>query len=323
MIHALLPAILPVLAAPDADAIRLVAAPEAGSYTRTYTTSRTLEGGDLSVIMNGGEVPKMFLPELEYTSVQTQSVTLEDVHGASHERAISEAAMGFEMQMTFGEKGGMEPVQIESSASSALEGSRVRFVTEDGETEARWAEDGENPDDKLLEALHADVDGAGLLPEEPVKEGAEWSAEGSALCALLYPSGELGWSWNGGEEDDIPGQDGSSHGGELELRFVELIEEDGRSLARIEIEGNLVETTTRATDLAEVPVTDGTATETTTTDYAIEGELLWDVERHALHSLELTGEGEGTQETVKDAGQEGGDYASTLKHTAKLVLRVE
>ena len=60
------------------------------------------------------------------------------------------------------------------------------LLGEDGETEARWAKDGENPDDKLLEALHVDVDGAGLLPEEPVKEGAEWSAEGSALCALLY-----------------------------------------------------------------------------------------------------------------------------------------
>lgn len=319
MIHALLPAIVPALSVPAVpEAVHLVADPAAGTYERTFTASRAFDGGDMSVVMNGQEVPKMFLPKLEYQSEVTLSLTLEDTQGEEHTRTFTEGAMGFSMDMTFGEESGMPPIDVETSASCELEGHAVRFEEEDGELLARWVEDEDTPDDALLEGLAADLHCANLLPEKPVEPGVKWSADAAALRPLLRPSGDLTWRWDDGTSDP----DTAAYSGDLTLRLVEVVKEEGQRLARITIEGDLVETTVRATDLAEVPVADGDATETTKTEYAVDGELLWDLERNALHSIELTGEGDGTQATVKDPGQEGGDYASTLRHTAKLEVSV-
>ena len=152
---------------------------------------------------------------------------------------------------------------------------------------------------------------------------ATWEADASALAALLDFSQSIPCTWSGEGAENAPAPADNTFTGTLELRVIDLRTEDEVVLCTIALSGEITELGTRATDLEQVPVADGTATETTTTTFTVEGELVWNVTAAHLASFELKGEGEGEQATVKDPGQPGPDYSSTTQHKAKLEIHMK
>ena len=312
--------LVPVELTAPLDEVELVFEPGTATIGHRIEVSREQSGGDLQVKMGGSPVPAQFLPQLEYDTKWTQAITIEDAHGDALTRTITDAEQHFAMDMSFGDAG-MEPTSVDSTATTPLDGVPFVFTEDDdGETKVAWKDDDDAPDDDLLDGLERRVDLAAVLPEDAVEVGATWSASAKALGSILRPSGDLGWEWN---SDFVSEGEETTYDGDLELTLAEIITKDGKKLARIELSGDLTITEVRATDLEQVPVADGTATETTETKFTLSGEIHWNLEAHHLHALDIEGEGEGTMNTIKDEGQEGQDYESTTSHTESLHMKVE
>ena len=96
----------------------------------------------------------------------------------------------------------------------------------------------------------------------------------------------------------------------MTARLASIDAEEGT--ARVEFEGTLTSLREAATDLAEVPVADGTATERTTTTYELDGTLVWNTAAGHLSRLELEAMLDVAIEIEKDPGQPGVEYASTM-----------
>ena len=300
------------------DTVTLTARREPGlTLTRTVTSRTELTGGDLRVKMDGQDVPSEFLPELTIDVTQASSVLVRDEHAAtafvrSFEALSSEATIEVDLGGYMGQSG----ERIEAFATSPLQGRAVRFTpTEDGVTVATFADERDatevaGDDHALLAGLREDQDLAAWLPEGPVAVGARWQAPAAALRELIEPSGALAWKWS--SPDAAEHAASRSITGDVELELVRVTDADGRAIAALRVSGTFEHTTTRATDLADVPVADGTATETRTAATTLRGDLVWDVAGGHLVSAELVTELDQTSRTVKDPGQEGPEYESAL-----------
>lgn len=308
------------------DAIELRFAPEIGAaVTTSVAINVTSSGGDLAVVMNDQEVPAEFLPELSFSSKIETEVEARDTFGKAPDgavgpwrvRRLEAASQSFEMELDMGDAYGATPIEAYSDGESPLEGLDVAIGRDgDDEVVAEWVEDDEL-DDSMLEGLRPELDMAALLPDESVEIGDSWEADAAALAELLQPGGDLAWQWSNEYGESTPDLvlDGS-----LTLTLSEVSKDDGTQVGRIEIEGEFTETLTRATTLEQVPVVDGTATEVTTTDFTVEGELVWNLDRNVLASCELEGSGSGEAVTTKDPNQDGPTYRSTTRHETELKI---
>lgn len=295
--------------------------------TRVIDQSSTFHGDGLAVLMDGQEIPREYLPELTLDIDASQTLRLVDTLAARavvrrYEALESEAHVAVDLGGFMGQDG----EAFDATATSPLEGRAVRFsIAEDGDVTAAFvasetsdagAEGDAGPKAKgaevaLLAGLTLDLDLAGWLPSEAVAPGARWQAPASTIAELFDPSGEVAWQWS--RPDAEAPADKVTIDGEVECQLLSLVEADGRTQARVQVEGTFQHVATRATDLADVPVADGTATETRTSTYTLKGELLWDVAGGHLASAELGADIEQVSRTVKDAGQPGPEYESTLQ----------
>ncbi|QDV05175.1 hypothetical protein Poly30_06710 [Planctomycetes bacterium Poly30] len=311
------------------DTVKLQLAPTSGTVS-TYAVEilRTIQGGDLQVVMNGNEVPAQFLPKLEFEFTASTTATVtdhflpgeNDITGPWRKRTLEDLTSAFDMSLTYSG----ETTDFAAEASSPLDDQPFLLgLDEDGEVVARWADPESKLDDEFLARVRPELHLEGLLPDEPVAMGATWEADASAVAAILDFSESLPWNWPSDAAENVPGPASNTYEGTLELTVIDLRTEDETVFCTVSLSGDIVETGTRATDLAQVPVADGTATETTTTTFTVEGELVWNVTAAHLASFELKGEGEGEQATVKDPGQPGPDYSSTTRHKAQLEIQVK
>ena len=325
---------LALLVAPrTSDPVTLEFTPEAGTrIDRSFTVESSVVSGDLTVVMGGQEVPKMYLPDITLEIETALSVKIVDrfiepagdLQGHPRVREITDAGQTVHVAMDAGGYQGMEDTESTMDASSPLEGSAFRIgVGADGEVVAAWDRADDDHDDGLLDGLRPGLDLAGLLPSDPVKVGATWDAKAAVLAEILRPSGDLAWEWSGDDTGGLPVDPAFEYSGELELRLAEIVGGDAGDLARIVFAGALTEVETSASDLEHVPVADGTATDVRTTRHDVEGELLWNVGLGVLHSVEFTLKGEGDQVTTRDEDQPGATYESTMVHTSEIAVRVE
>lgn len=308
------------LAAPPALASlehELVHAP-AHASTRRFEAlvEEGYRGGQLEVVMNDQPVPSAFLPALDLRSDDTHRLEWVETRlsepGAETAlflRRYEEAAWSNEGSMSMEAQGQAAEEQPWSvAADSPLVGQLLRCEADADGFEAEFADEAVRGVD--LDELPADLGFAGLLPPEALAVGEGWEVEGERLAILFRFTEGLAYEIDAeareqlGLEVDRIEVDGSL---EFELREVR------GALAHCRVEGELERVVERPGDLTPVPVVDGTATDTETTLWRVEGSFVWDLEAGALHALELEGETEQAIATVRDAGQPGPTYSSTFE----------
>ena len=307
------------------------AAAEGSTWQKTFEVTTELGFDDLSVVMNGQEVDPQFLPQIEMDATDTTYVEVTDVVvevGDGGPRLVHRTYEGVwrEAEQTMEMVGMMpEPVETAVDGTSPLEGRTVAFTWEEGSDVASsaFADDG-GADDALLADVAADMDLLAWLPDHELEEGDSWTVPADAIEAVLSPGGDLSIELEGEGAEEFTRGEGGEHEyeGELTLRLAALRSDDGERLAVIEIEGDFALENTYEGNLDQIPVVDGTATNTDKIDYELKGELAWDLASGVLRSLEAQADVIIESHTVKDPGQEGPEYESTAMLSGTMTFQV-
>jgi len=218
--------------------------------------------------------------------------------------------------------------EITGSGSSDLEGYSVLFEWDEDDEE--YIASSEDVDDDLLEDLIYDYDFAVFLPDGDVSEGDEWEIDIEAFQKITKPWDGLSINMESegdgasrmaddGQEPEID----ESIDGELTATYMGTREEDGVTVAVIEIEGDIeAERSISATNDF-----DGGSSEfesESTEESSIQGEVLWNIAGGHLHSLkiEIETESSGTQHSVTRFGEQEFENDAEIEGTMTATLTV-
>lgn len=282
---------------------------------------------ELRSTMGGMPVPEEYLPELEVEIEGTSRlVVVDELEGVAAGRPTRLVRHYEEILGTSDETIRVDGADSGSRAvegESALEGARVVFTWDEAAGEYRAAFQGgadEARDEALLGGLREDLDLRGFLPPADREPGAPWDVDPDVIRGLLEPGGEL--ALTGLEEPDGAFEEVSFEAA-VAATLAAPREEDGRELAVIELTGNGSFASERPSDLSFVPFVTGTATETRTTRFELEGRLAWDLGARRAHACELTLDVEVESTIAKDPGQEGPSFDSTTLLSGEWTFRAE
>lgn len=303
---------LALIAAEDAPRF----APEAGSsLQKTFHEQTALNLDHVVMSVNGEEQDNP--QELSMELSHERRVTVTDTYARVADGRVAKLARKFDAIEAVMEglvnDGGSEEA-IETSGEGDLSGHAVDFTWDAsaGAYVATFAEDDDGEDD-LLEGLEQDMDLVGFLPPAGTEEGASYDVAPAALQRVLQP-GALGTT-----QFDEPGGDSDREGalflsllsardaadeveGEIKAKWVGSEEHDGRALAKIELEVDVMlasELIDKLTEMAEGMGSD-LAQLDMFSDFTVEvaltgkGALLWDAAAGRVASLELSLDNETT-----------------------------
>lgn len=289
----------------SAQELELLHRPRVGaSRVTTATTSRQVSGGELSVVMNGEETPRHYLPDLHLETNDERRVTVLDTVERVDDaptllRRFDELAWDNEgeFRMDMGDGGRSTPWTSEADCDA--EGAVLRMTPD---REAEWLPGG--PDVGAAPfALPLDL--VAFLPEGALRPGETWEVDGEEVAWIFDFAAELPWNLAPeAAEWLVYDYDRRDHAGELTCTLVEVTGDR----ARCTLQGRLERESERPGDLSQVPVVDGTATETLEEVWDVEGELSWDVATRQPLALWLEGDFLSSSVTVRDPGQGGPDY---------------
>lgn len=233
-----------------------------------------------------------------------------------------------------------EIVFLAEDGESQLAGASVDFTydAEDDAWSAAFAEDSEG-EDEWLNSLAPRVDLAGVLPIEEIEVGDSWELDSAILEDILRPGGDV-IIMEDPEMDNLPEggiaitlpSSGSierwdEYEGDIEATFEEIVEDDGRRLAKIvvkvDVESDLdiIEALEEQADErgSNEAYSDGTLTR------SLEGAITihWNLKTHRPHSLE--GELQGSSEMKVDwtMGNGGFDLELGFAEEAEITHKVE
>lgn len=292
--------------------------PEVGAeVVRSFAYESSCELEDWTVVWNGQEAPAEALPELWVESREEARAQVTDVVLACAQGRVTGVRRSFAglaarngLEVTLG---GTTIEERDAEGACPLEGCVVRLEGDERELLA-----GDAPAEDLG-ALELDLDFTALLAGAGAGKEA-WEAPASALVPAGLPGG-IAFAF-----DEIPEEERADRAqlaenltGTWRVRRLETREE-GRVEA-FALEGDLATTCVRATNLDDVPIVKGDATETTTTTWQATGELAWDVERRTLRSLEVEAQVRCTVVTVRDL--EGVEGEPTYEQTMRLAGRAK
>jgi len=217
--------------------------PEA-AYRREFTRIANVQVTDAYVRANGEEKhvesPGVSSEESNRVVVTERALSVQDGALLVLERRYDELARS--LRGTQPGKDG-KPQQRDRADTGALEGRTVRFerAKPAEDFEARLV-DKDGPREELPR-LEADMGAWGILPESAPAIGGSWKIGAERFrAALLRPGGRPRWPLLAGAP---PAEERLTEGlwdamrGELELRYVERVEREGRSYARIELKGSI------------------------------------------------------------------------------------
>ncbi len=285
----LLPALFP-----GADEVTFHAE-EGTEVVRTFVSEAEMELADMSTTVNGDDHS---FGEIELSITTERTIVVADVYGPpgegrpQHLTRTFQELEGRQLQSVTGPDG--ESGEEDRSLSSDLQGRRVAFEwdQEEEELEISFDDDGED-DEELLEPLREDMDLRDLLPDGEVDVGDSWDVDPAVFHWIRRPGGV---SLSG--EDDSPEEQREfedqlreSLDGDLTATYQGVRDEGGRRVAVIELSIDVAASADGAVerDGAEVLRTVSEA-------FELEGELNWDLEGGHLHSLELSGSTEWSNE---------------------------
>jgi hypothetical protein len=303
----LVPLVLGALALLGREEVRLADTPGPGAARALAVEVETVQhGGELEVEMDGSPVPSEYLPQLDLDLTDRRGLELVDTYADAAEgwvRAFEVLTWTNAGTMAMSGEQGDQEWPWDAAGESPLEGRAVRFA--DGAAVA--FADGRDGDAALLAGLGADLGFGALLPDGPVELGAAWTVDGAELAGLFEPGGDLAWELPPeAAQHMLPDVRSREHAGELELVLERV--EDGR--AHCTVTGELVRTSVQAGDLTQVPVTEGTATDTVTATWEVAGHLVWHLAEERPVELALEGPFREATRTVRDEGQPGPTYES-------------
>ena len=283
---------------------------EGSGLSVEMSASRNLQGGELSVVMNGSEVPASFLPELSLDEEDQRQLVFQETYEAGADalsrryETIRWTNVG---QMEVSNPQGSESYPWDMDAQTSIEGRTLRFEREDDGTLAATAIDNETVE--IPQGLLGGLSLRELLPDEMVGLDESWEVDGSDLAVLFSPGGDFDWQMpEEAAEHMLPEIRERSHEGELDVTLTSI--EGG--LAVCKLEGTLERITLQKGDLSQVPVADGTATDTVTETWTVRGEMRWNVEANHIHSISLEGDLHSETETERDPDQGSPTYSSTF-----------
>ncbi|MEM9381437.1 MAG: hypothetical protein AAGB93_15895 [Planctomycetota bacterium] len=220
---------------------------EGAEVTRTWTlrSTRAVDSATLTMNENAQDIGS------GSSSSSTLSIEVRDAvqavsDGAPQRFLRTIEAVGTEQEISgFDDSEGVQ--MKDTSGTSELVGAGVLFTFDpDAEEWEREYDEDSSGEEAWLEDLAPDMDLSGILPEDDVAVGETWDVPLSILDDLLKPGGELDVR----PEDDEGGQEGAiaitipSVGdvgrwhemeGSVQARYLELVEEDGPRLARIQL----------------------------------------------------------------------------------------
>lgn len=291
-------------ALPAADGLRFAAEAET-SVAKQVSSEIGLEL--LSGTMRMGDMEMPAPDGFELVIAHSIAMRIDDRYASTGdgrpvrlERSYGEVEAGFRAEVT--EETGEEDL-VEDDLESELDGEGVAWTWDPDEED--WVATSLDEDrplaDELLDALHFDLDGLGLLPEAEVAEGESWEVDAAALTAILGLGSDLALQPTAGDMADemvpavmcaSPAFGCESISGELTASYVETIDEGGR-FARIELAGELSgegEPTAMMMAYTDALGGEGAMTEASVeTDLELEGELVWNLDEGRVESLVLEG----------------------------------
>ena len=314
--HLLKPAILTVLATlgggSNPTTLHFDPAPQTTLAT-TWEAQRDLDGGALSVLMDGAEVPEAYLPDLhlvesDHRVVSVVETVQETSDGFAMVRRYDDLTWTNEGSMSMDGMQGAQEFPWDASADTPLADATVLVVGDGDEPFSLEPVDETTPE--LPEGLAPDLSARAFLPGEPMALEESWTVEGGQLVGLFDPSGDCAWELpEEAAAEMLPEIDTRKVEGSLTM-VLETIEEDR---ATMRVSGELVRITTKEGDLSMVPVAEGTATDTIRETWEVNGTLVWNVAQNHLHELLLDGPLLSATRTEKDPGQPGGAYESLFE----------
>jgi len=251
-----------------------------------------------SVEMDGKEVPREYLPELEVQNTQAYTLSLTDEHlQASSGKPV-------ELRRTFGElkasakhdatvNGASLEGSGERKGTSKLDGCAVHYRA-DGTTKLEKGE----CDPKLVAQVPIDLDLAGLVAgasKEP------WKADAQAFNPLGFGVEQIDLDWDKpeGEEHAPRKQLIDNLRGEWRLTLGETRKAGEQELLVIAIEGRFDTHTSRDTKLEHIPGLQGAAVETCEMQLSAKGELLWDPVQHVAARATISVDRKASFKTVR------------------------
>ena len=258
---------------------------------RDFEVEGSLDLTDFSMTVDGEE-PELGETELSY--VWSESIVVED------ELISVDEGRPFELVRTFSSlgqetviSGGEDEEDVELTSKSDLEGRRLRFEwDEDAEYYSVEADDEEGDLEELvLEWLEEDMDLRAVLPEDEVEIGDSWDIDEAVYLPLMWPGGLLGFYDEESDEEQADYQREINQGkienlsGEGEATLEEVREEGDVLVAVLRIELT-IETAGEGTEVGGLTDIEHTAK----ISRQLEGNLLWDITNHHLHSLEIEAE---------------------------------
>ena len=304
-------------AAPSLDDVAF--APEDGiTLTKTFETTSTIAVDDFSAIFGGQDVGGM-LGVFQFSAESDQTIVVTDGYlrvEAGRPVELERTFDTIEARLALSSETGMGAESQDMSASSELEGAVVRFTLDeagDGYDVEFANGDG---DEALLEGLDEDMDLRFLLPKGSVSVDETWDVDVSELTRLVLPGGDLSFGTDDLVDEGPDWELETIIGASLEDKLDEAIqgsctctytgirEEDGSSLAEIEIEIEIASALDFAEELEEVvraigeEVGEEIPLELDVADMVLdleaEATLSWDLERGTVHSFRLSMDGEIT-----------------------------
>lgn len=217
---------------------------------------------------------------------------------------------------------------------SPLRNETVRFVWDDAREAFRSSFAAESlADTDLLEGLVEDTDLRGFLAPGPVEPGDSWTVCAANLGNLWRPGGALAFhAWDASDEE-LPFEHPLERAlianleGQLTVEYRGLHgERDGGRHAQLVISGEI---RSRARAVTPGPVSvglfmismPGTEVRSGALELRVEGTLLWDVENHHLHSLDL--EAQVWKEEVLEQSTDDGTYTTETRFEWQGYLEIE
>ncbi|MEM8710842.1 MAG: hypothetical protein AAGG01_07815 [Planctomycetota bacterium] len=180
----------------------LAYAPEEGAQdTQYWSVTHTLELQEIDASLSNDD--PINVPEIEMRTTRSRTLALEQKHVAASDGLPDRLRRSFvevddSLEGVFNIPSDSVAETLDAAVEIDLEDRTVQFVrTDDGWKKTFVDEDGEEtsgPAD-ALEELRPDANLGGLLSElDDPAEGATWTADASALIALIAPAGGLGES---------------------------------------------------------------------------------------------------------------------------------
>ncbi len=300
---------------------------EGTTLTKRFASESEVTLDEMSTLMNGEEPPGM--PDMEMTVSASQTVAFTDLYADVGEgrpsklhRKFDELSSSTDISMTIP---GMGPQDISASGKSKLQGLTVVFAwnQDQGDFQVAFDDDSEG-EEELLEGLVEDTDLRGVLPTEEVSEGDTWDVDPNVLRNVLAPGGAVKIEMEEMEMDMMgpqpsPDEMLGDFDGTVSARFTGSREQDGAQVGVIQLTVD-VRTAKDLTDLmqeaySEMEPPNGAQVEMEVKSFDVElsfqgeGELLWNMEKGVLHSLDLSGEVSEAIDMSMDLNINGQDMA--------------